>query len=202
MADKIITLDIYDRRDANGLPLKIEDGNAIANAMQTFLIAKSGDYVNRPDAGGVLDIYEFKGLNRNFTADAKEIKNILNNKFIGRATVSNIIIIPDFNTRILTIEVTITITKTQEEKTFNVYRKADIKYVNEPNYIEIPYEGDNLILFIQGELIEQPKSPLIYNTNLESWVWNNYNFINLSNNSDELQYLIEMIANHNLGGEV
>jgi hypothetical protein len=201
LSDKIITIDIYDRRDANGSPLKIEEGDAIANAMQTFLLSKSGDYINNPDLGGILDVYDFKGLNRNFVEDASRITSILNENFSDKAFVSNVGIIPDFPLRLITIEVTITIIKNREEKKFSIYRKADIKYIQEPNYIDIPYEGENLVNFIQGELLEQPKTPLFYNDKIEAWVWNNYKLVNLSNNSDELQFLIELITSHNLGGE-
>lgn len=195
---EIIDFDWNGRTDFKGSPLKVTNGDAITNAIQTYLQSRKGDYVNNPNLGGLLDTFNFRRLKGNYVFEQSTISSELSSRFSGLASVRSVTITPNRALRYIEITVNIYIYKTQEERILSLFKKTEFNYVREVNYIEVDYSGENLVDFIQGSLLEQPKSPLYYNSDLDCWVWNSFKLINLTNTSDELQYLIEMVVNYNL----
>jgi len=194
----IIDFDWSGRTDLKGSPLRVENGDAIANAIQTYLQSRKGDYVNNPNLGGLLDNFNFRLIKNEYVFEQNSILSDLSSRFSGLARVESVTIIPNRPLRITEITVNIFIYKSQKERSLTLFKKTEFNYVKVVDYIEVDYSGENLVDFIQGNLMDQPKAPLYYNSDLDSWVWNSFKLINLTNSSDELQYLIEMVVNYNL----
>jgi hypothetical protein len=190
-----IDFDIYGRTDERGNPLILRGNEAIKNAIITYLLSKRGDYIRRPAFGGILDQIEFKVKNNdNLNAYSTELAQDITRHFGAYVNVLGVTINPDYAIRAIEVSLTIEYINTDapEVETFYVYRKG-LKYVDEINFIEVPFIGMALVNFILSEIPNQPSAPLVYNSAIKSFTWNNYKFPSLTTESDEYLYIVGIL---------
>lgn len=190
-----IDFDIYGRTDERGNPLILRGNEAIKNAIITYLLSKRGDYIRRPTFGGILESIEFKAKNSdNLNSYSNELAQNITQQFGAYVNVLEVSINPDYGIRAIEVSLTIEYINTDapEVETFYVYRKG-LKYIEEINYIEVPFIGMNLVNFILSEIPTQPSAPLIYNSAVGSFTWNSYKFPELTTESDEYTYILGIL---------
>jgi hypothetical protein len=189
----LIDIDIYDRTDNRGAPLSFEDGEAVGNAITAYLTARKGDYYRKPTFGGLLDDLLFRVQRTEYSTKEADILADLQEKFAFFVTINSVTITPDPIERLIQVDVTYTISRTQEAASLTVFKRFVPKYVKDITYIDVPFAGENLVNFITSEIEIQPKSPLIFNPQFQLFTWNHYRFTNFSANSDEFQYILELL---------
>lgn len=177
----IIDLDLYDKKNYLGESLVHTDSNAVNNTIMAFLLNKKGSYLYRPAYGSPLDILEFKNLDiLQFSNFGQRIAQIIQTNFSNYISDVFVNLVPNYETR--TIEVNLQYTSNLSNtviKNVLVKKVNTFKYENEKSYITIELEKENLIRWISTEIMNQPKSALMYIPSVQSWVWNNYKLINL-----------------------
>jgi phage baseplate assembly protein W len=177
----IIDIDTYDKKDYLGETLIHRDANAVNNTIMAYLLTKKGSYLYRPNYGSPLDILEFKNLDIiQFSNFAQRIAQSIQSEFSAYIRDVVVTLFPDYETR--TIEVNFRYTSNLTNSTISnvlVKKVNTFKYQNEKSYITVELEKDNLIRWIQTEVMNQPKDVLTYIPLIQSWVWNNYKLVNL-----------------------
>ena len=196
----ILDIDLYNRKDILGETLVHLYANAVNNAIMLFLVSKKGSYIYKNNFGSPLDILEFKNLDLlQFTNYGQRIASQIENSF-GRY-ISNVIVslVPNYDTR--TIEVNLQYTSLLANtviKNTVVKRVNSIKYKTETNYIDINLDSVNLVKWFELELLNQPKSSLIYNPSIQSWVWSVYKLSTLGEPATKTwQDIQTLIFNYN-----
>ena len=172
-------IDLYGRDNLNGTPLTYFNANAIKNALYQWMNSKRGDYLMNPSEGGVLDVFNFKNLNFDNTYKLKiQLLTALTTEFSPSITIESIDIVPDYNNRLLEIEITYSIP--QERVTDSVSLFLNSEYSTKSfNYEEIILTEFNLYEFVSIKKPAQNSSRLLYDYELNSWKWGKYKLINL-----------------------
>ena len=177
----VIDIDIYDKKDYLGETLIHKDANAVNNTIMAYLLNKKGSYLYKPNYGSPLDVLEFKNLDiLQFSNFAQRIAQSIETNFSSYIRDVVVNLLPNYETR--TIEVTLRYTSNLTNSIMNnvlVKKVSTFKYENEKSYITVELEKENLIRWIQVEVMNQPKDALTYVPLIQSWVWNNYKLVNL-----------------------
>ena len=172
----ILDIDIYDRPNVIGETLAHVDANAVNNAIMLYLVSKKGSYVYKNDFGSPLDILEFKNLDLLAFSDySQRIASQIENNFGRYISDVSVALVPNYDTR--TIEVNFQYTSLLENtliKNSVVKKINSFKYQDQKSYVEINLDSVNLLNWLELELLNQPKSTLIYNPSIQSWVWSIY----------------------------
>jgi hypothetical protein len=177
----LLDLDVYDRKNYKGESLTYKDADSVNNAITMYMINKKGSYLYKPNFGSPLDILDFKNLDLLLAGNySQRISAEIQSNF--DRYISNVIVefVPNYENRLIDVTVRYTSLLNKEIRIINIIKKATIvKYQNEVKYIDVPLEKENLIRWISMEVMNQPKSSLLYEPTIQSWVWSSFKLINL-----------------------
>jgi len=193
-------IDIYDRKNNLGESLTYKDATAVNNAVLAYLVTKKGSYLYRPTFGSPLDILEFKNLDiLQISNYSGRIAQIIQNNF--SRYISNVIVTLNPNYETKTIEVTLQYLSLLANETITntlIKRAYGFNYLTEKKYVEVELEKENLIRWIEAEVMRQPKASLLYDSSVQSWVWNNYKLSKLGDaNTTSWKTVQEIIFEYN-----
>lgn len=196
----IFDVDIYGKKNYVGETLTFKDANAVNNAIMAYLVTKKGNYLYRPTYGSPLDILEFKNLDLlQFSNYGQRIAQNIQNTFSRYIRDVIVNLVPSYETR--TIEVTLQYVSLLENRVIDtvlIKKVTGFKYENEKSYIDVPLEKENLIRWMETEVMRQPKNALIYVPTVQSWVWNNYKLSKLGDaNTTTWKTIQEIIFEYN-----
>ena len=173
-------LDIYARDNANGEPIVYYSTQAIKNAVTLWIASKRGDYLMAPEAGGPLDVAQFKTMTPEVLQNLKfQLLNALTIEFGSTLEVQSIDFIPDYQNRILEISIIYTIPSEGIIDSISLFTNNNYETSNF-QYITVEYVGDNLYEFFVIKKPDQRDNRLIYDYEMDMWKWGKYKFPNLT----------------------
>lgn len=172
-------IDLFSRDNSDGTPVTYYAADAIKNALYQWMNSKRGEYLMNPSAGGPLDSFTFKTMNRDALLILRmQLMTALVNEFSPAISVNSIDILPDYENRLTEIEVVYTIPS--EGVTDKVSLFINTKYsVNTFEYEIVDYTGHNLLEFVTIKKPDQNSSRLIYDYDLNAWKWGKYKLVAL-----------------------
>lgn len=178
----LIDIDVYDRKNFLGETLIHSEADAVNNAITTYLVSKRGFYLYSELFGSPLDILEFKNLDiLQFTNYGQRIASQIEGNFGRFITDVSVTLVPQYETQ--TIEITLQYLSLLDnvKVTSKVVKRATtFKYAEEKTFIDITLDGNNLVKWVELEVLNQPKSALLYDAKVQSWVWSVYKLVNLT----------------------
>lgn len=185
MADtqtKIQDIDIYGRSDAAGNPILHEQDLAVSNALVSWFTSKAGDYIYRPDLGGVLDRSVFKLMTADRNAALKKFfTDEINANFGGVLNLINVTVTPDSTARLYTIEISYISLLTNKTNLARFDTKPQESKTPVVNFLQIPFIGENLTNFAIAHSYDLRGKKMIFDDITGFWTWGPFQFINLRN---------------------
>lgn len=196
----LIDIDLYDRKNFLGETLVHSEADAVNNAVTAYLVSKRGTYLYSDLFGSPLDILEFKNLDLlQFTNYSQRISGQIESNFGRYITDVSVTLTPQYETQ--TIEITLQYLSLLNNTTVTskVVKKVNtFKYAEEKTYIDVTLTDNNLLRWIEIEVLNQPKSALLYDAKVQSWVWSVYKLVNLTDpNTGLWKDLQEIIFEYN-----
>lgn len=169
-------IDIWGAELPNGQAKEYIGSEAVKNALQLWLAVEKGGYLMNPGEGGPIDNIPFKTMSQQNLMSIKfQLMNALTKDFAPALRVTNLILTPDYQNRLLEIDIYYTILETGIPDNVTIFTNSDYA-VNNFTYEEINYTGDNLIEFFTIKKPSIPNSRLVYDTEGNFWKWNKYKF--------------------------
>jgi len=196
----LIDIDLYDRKNFLGETLVHSEADAVNNAVTTYLISKRGFYLYSDLFGSPLDILEFKNLDLlQFTNYSQRISGQIESNFGRYIADVSVTLTPQYETQ--TIEITLQYLSLLNNTTVTskvVKRVNTFKYAEEKTYVDVTLTDNNLLRWVEIEVLNQPKSALLYDAKVQSWVWSVYKLVNLTDPNTSLwKDLQEIIFEYN-----
>lgn len=172
-------IDIFGREKADGSALEFFDEEAIKNAVKLWLTSKKGEFLYQPEEGGVLERALFKNMEGDsMTLFLFTLKNAMINNFAPSITPLSIELVPNYETRLLEIEITYRNNTTDSIQTLNILTK-DVPKITEQLYQDVLYTGENLKMYCLMKKPDMDGHLLVYDPSNSVWRWGLYNFVNL-----------------------
>jgi hypothetical protein len=169
-------IDIWGAELPNGQAKEYIGSEAVKNALQLWLAVEKGGYLMNPGEGGPIDNIPFKTMSQQNLMSIKfQLMNALTKDFAPALRVTNLILTPDYQNRLLEIDIYYTILETGIPDNVTIFTNSEYA-VNNFTYEEINYTGDNLIEFFTIKKPSIPNSRLVYDTEGNFWKWNKYKF--------------------------
>jgi len=190
----IVDLDVYGRNSTSGGALVHSDDYAISNAIIFFLTSSKGDYLYRPDLGGVLEGLLFKQITvEKANYYQSFISNALKSQFGALATDIQVSITPDYDNRLFKIDIFFTSVLSGEVNQVPVNLNMPKTELGK-TYTPVSLVDDNLLAFVY---VQKPTltDPLIKNQSDGLWYWGNFKFTNFSESSSNFQEVFDTINN-------
>ena len=186
-------IDIYGEESIPGNALEYFDTKAISNALNLWLTSSSGDFLRNPTAGGLLDKYLFKNLdNSSLFKIQLEITTAFKNNFSDVLALDGIQFNPDYNNRILEINVKYHDKRTGTSDNIVAYVNSDYAY-KKFEYQEVSYMGENLYRFVIITLPSNSNSQLVFDSTLLKWTWSPYILTNLTYEDEYFSQILALI---------
>jgi len=190
----IIDLDVYGRNSTSGGALVHSDDYAISNSIIFFLTSSRGDYLYRPELGGILDNLLFKQLTVEKASYYQSIiANALKTQFGALATDIQVSIVPDYDNRLYKIDVFFTSVLSGEVNQVPIPLNMPKPELGR-SYTPVDLVDDNLLAFVYLQK-ETLSDPLIKNQTDGLWYWGNFKLINLTESSSNFQEIFDTINN-------
>lgn len=172
-------IDLYGRNQGNGSPIVYYSSDAIKNALLQWINSKKGDYIMNPGAGGILDTFLFKTLNdENIFLFRTQLLTALTNRFSPSITNIEINVTPDYENRMVEIDITYTIPQEGVSDTIAVFLNSRYSKTSF-EYEDVALTGFNLKEFFTIKKPDQSSARLIYDYELNSWKWGKYKLTEL-----------------------
>lgn len=189
-------IDLWGNEQPNGQAVEYFASEAVKNALQLWVAVKRGEYLMNPSEGGALDNIPFKTLNQQTFMTLKfQLMNALTNDFSPQIKIRDIQFIPDYNNRILEIDVFYTIVETGISDNITLFTNSDYA-VNNFEYEDVVFTGDNLVEFFNIKKPSMTNARLVMDYDMGMWKWGKYRFPNIALPRDkELLEEIFIIAN-------
>ena len=173
-------IDIWGLEDSVGTGKEYFASEAVKNALQLWLGTKKGEYLMNPSGGGALDNMVFKTMSPQTILVLKfQLMNALNKDFSPALTINSIEFIPDFNNRLLEIDVYYTIQTTGISDNITLFTNSNYS-VNNFEYESVTDTGDNLYEFFRIKKPSMISSKLIYDHDANFYKFGKYKFPNLT----------------------
>lgn len=173
-------LDLFGNDTSKGEPIVHYDEDAIKSAFTTWLTSKRGDFLKLPIDGGVFDFALFKNLNEDLASKAKHIiKTAIINFFSPSITLTGLDITPDYQNKLLVIEIRYVNPLTETEQTVQIYTK-DLTKKTTTEFETISYTELNLKNWVVLMKPQMKRKLLVFNSQRGSWVWDKYILENFS----------------------
>lgn len=191
-----VDLDVYGRSATQGGALLHKDDFAISNSIVFYLTSKRGNYLYQPEECGLLDSLLFKMMDEQFFSlyinkISKKLKSTYSN-LITDINV-NIYALSDDNIKTIQIEVYYTSLLSNNPNQIIFYVKPKEPKL-EINYVDIYFEGDNLLAFVLLKKEDVPEqNKLIKNISDGYWYWGIYRFINFTESSSNFEEIFNII---------
>lgn len=174
-------IDIYGGETSKGIPIEIFDEDALKNALILWLTSNRGEFLKKPEMGGILKILQFKKLSHSILQRVRfTIKNAITNYFQPSIKLIAINIYPINERRYLEIEIIYQGLFTGREEKIAFYTDGERK-VEDFKYQEIFHTGETLRNFIFVLKPTYPNTKLLYNYTEDCWMWGKFKFINFNN---------------------
>jgi hypothetical protein len=185
-------IDIYGLENPDGSPKEHFEQEAVKNALIAWLTSKKGEYLQNPEAGGILDTSVFKMLSNNqLDLLGFKIKNAIINNFVPAITLREINLIPDYERRMLEIKIFYSSPLSNK-------KEAVVLYLNAPkpeliwSYEEIEYIEENLRNFCLLKQPENKDKKLLYKADDGIWTYGKYKLINLTAEDSYFTEILEI----------
>lgn len=142
------------------------------------MTSKRGDFVRNPGAGGIFDALLFKSIQQqNYTALEFRIKNDLTNNFTPEIRLNQITVAPDYNNRLVAIDISYYDVDNQVNDNVSIYTNLDYA-TKKYDYENVEFIEENLRNFCLIKKSDMPSERLIFNEESQ-WVYGKYIFTNL-----------------------
>jgi len=178
--ENLMDIDIQGLEDTPGIAREYYDEEAIKNALLLWLTSKKGEFLYNPNDGGILEVLIFKTITESLINKLRfKILNGITIKFAPQVRVEKLNIIPDYERRILKVDLEYTGVVTEQTERLVFFTRANYENVNY-TYQDIEYIEENLYNFCVVKKPSQTGKKLLYDSREESWIWGEFKFINLT----------------------
>lgn len=186
-------IDYYGEETKSGSAKEYFGEDAMKKAFLTYLMSDPDDYLLHPQRGGVLTRLFHKNMNGVSLSDAYLVLDrVIKEEYRG-ITVNNISFIPNDVDGILEIDIDYIIDATGTQVNSSVNILTGVKNENY-TYQNVEFIEVNLLNFCENKKASQGNNLLGFDTNLASFRWGNFVFINLTQN-DPYFSAIETVCN-------
>lgn len=187
-------ISIWGYEKSTGQALEYFSADAVKNALQLWLATKKGEYLMNPLEGGALDKLVFKNLNEKQLSVLRfQLQNALNKDFYPQLRIRAINFIPDFNNRILEVQIYYTILETGISDNVSLFTNSTYA-VNNFEYEDVDMIGENLYQFFVLKKPSMLTKRLVFDNDGAFWRWGQYKLINLTPTDPYFTQILE-IAN-------
>lgn len=184
---------VYDYSFSGGTPITLNSDEAISRALRNFLTSNPSDFIKN-ESGGVINSAIFKNMNQtNFISIRFKIKNAIVNGFTPEISLSGIEIVPDYENRLFTINISFRSPFTGSTIQTNIFTKDLSDREREYSIINIPYIGDNLINFSRMKKFQLQHQKLVIDQSDNKYYFGNYLLQNLTSSSAELNQVVNIL---------
>jgi hypothetical protein len=178
---QVIDLTLNASIDGAGQLQEITNDRALKEALNFFLSVKRGDVLGYPEEGGVLDTATFSVMSIDYLQLISfKIRNAIIKEFEPEIILNELNVIPDYDKRILIIEIFYTNPLTDVPDSLVIYTEDPQETVKHSIYVDILYTGENLYNFCFANQDKFPEEKLIFNADLSTFFWGQYKFVNLT----------------------
>jgi len=175
-----IDADIYGAQNADGTAVEYSGSGATKQALYLWMTSKKGEFVRNPGAGGMFDNILFKSMRTNNMQQLEfSIKNSFSNDFYPAVTLNAITVTPDYNNRIMSIDISYYDVDNQTADTVSIYTNIDYA-TKSYDYQIVDYEDENLRNFCLIKKSDIPNERLIFNSETNIWTWQKYQLTGLA----------------------
>lgn len=186
-------IDLYGKEVTPGVAFEYFDIQAVSNALNLWLTSKKGDFIRNPSAGGILEKYLFKNMDPSSLTKIKlELITTFSDYFSDTLAIDDIIFTPNYQDRILEIQIIYHDIRTGASDNLTVYVNANYAY-KRFEYQNVSYAGENLYRFVQITIPSNPVEKLIYDTTLLKWRWSPYLLENLTYEDPYFSQILALI---------
>jgi len=186
-------VDVYGNENSDGSPKQYFDEQAINNAFISWIGSKKGDYIRRPELGGVIDRLLFKNMDPSTAAKMTfAIQNAVINEFTPELTLEELSVNPDYINRMWKIDIKYRNTFSNRTESIAIYTK-DLSLKESFDYISVEYIGNNLYSFCETKLASMSGQLIIYNDERSKWEWGQYSLDNFSTSDSRYSDILTLV---------
>lgn len=192
-----IDIDIYGRTNDSGSPVVHTGDDAVINAIVAWLTSKKGDYLYRPNLGGVLDSLMFKipGNTKENALVKYEVSKTIEQEFAGLVTVEYFEVYPDSVNREWLVDLQVRSLLSGELRSLEIALEgSSVPDWTNKQWIDVIHEGENCLNFVMLLISQMEGKRLLYNSDCNKWTWGDFRFLNLTE-ADPLFEDIKMAIN-------
>lgn len=186
-------INVYGNENPDGTPEYHLDEEAINNALSLWLSSKKGDFIKRPELGGIIDRLLFKQMNIETQAKMSfAIQNAINNQFAPALKLEGLQVNPNYEQRFWEVSIKYRNPFSNETESIIIYTK-DLSDKESFDYISVEYTGTNLYNFCSTKLPSMTGKLITYNSDRAKYVWGQYELTNLTTADSQYDNIIDLV---------
>lgn len=186
-------LDVFGNENPDGSPKHYYDEDAIKNAFTSWIGSKKGDYIRRPEIGGIIDRLLFKTMDdRTAALMSFAIQNAILNEFVPELELKELSVNPDYQNRLWEIYIKYGNPLSNNTESIAIYTK-DLSNRESIDYVSVTYTGNNLYNFCETKLPSMSGILVVYDDNREKWVWGQYELTNFSSTDSRYSDILTLV---------
>lgn len=191
---EIADADIYAKETPAGDAIEHLGDSAISNSLVLYLTSKPGDFVNAPDKYGPLHALVFKHIEGNAKQKVEfRVRNDINDEYGGIIELQRLDISPhETNQRIKVIN--LSYRSLISRKIVNVEFLTRSAPQDPPQvFQDVELIGENMLNFTLLNLDKMKGKLLIFDTELNIWVWGQYKLLNFTAADSKFTEILALI---------
>jgi phage baseplate assembly protein W len=174
-------INLYGDEDSRGNPIEVYDEEALKTALTLWLTSNKGEFIKKPDLGGVIKLLLFKNLSESIIERVRfAIKNAITNYFEPKIILKAINIIPRYEQRYFEVEIKYVGVFNNQIETVSFFTRGQVDQ-SEFRYIDVPETEETLRNFVLVIKPQMQGKRLYFSHNENCWIWGKYKFINFNN---------------------
>ena len=186
-------IDVFGDENLDGTPKYYFDEEAINNALKLWLSSKKGDFLRRPELGGIVDRLLFKQMSPEQGAKMSFIiQNAINNQFAPTLKLEKLEVNPNYEQRYWEILIQYRNPFSNKTESIAIYTK-DLSAKESLDYVTVEYTGTNLYNFCSTKLPSMTGILILYNDVRGTWVWGQYELTNFTISDSRYSDIIDLV---------
>jgi hypothetical protein len=191
---QVIDFDLNAAIDGTGQLKELTNEEALNEALRFFISVKLGNVLGFPEEGGILDSTSFSTMSPDYLdLISFRLRNAITNEFEPEIILDEISIVPDYENRILEIEIRYTNPLTEVPNSLIVYTTDPQETVRNSLRIDISYIGENLFNFCLANKDKYPEERMVFNADKDIFEWGQYDFLYLTSSDPYFEQILNLI---------
>lgn len=191
---QIIDFDLNASVDGAGKLKELTNEEALKEALRFYLSVRLGNILGFPLNGGILDTSTFSVMSPDYLELlAFKIRNSIFIGFEPEIVLNEISIIPDYERRILEIELKYTNPLSDVPNSLVIYTNDPKEVVRNSLRVNIDYVEENLYNFSLANKDKYLEERLIYNADKGIFEWGQYDFLFLTQEDPYFEQILNLL---------